>query len=144
MQPNKPAHAEVTPRSCKHMAYSNCADRDYRKITCPFCGLLMCAGCGAVANAEATPRPWRNERGSGDYGRNITANSGRRIVCETICAEHDANAALIVEAVNAHEAAIALAALIERSTAWRIPPEDVWDSIINLARAFEAARKGEA
>ena len=45
-----------------------------------------------------TPGPWRNERGSGDYGRNITADNGRRIICETICSDHAANAALIVAA----------------------------------------------
>lgn len=64
-----------------------------------------------------TPGPWKSERGSGDFGRDITADNGRRIVAHTICSGHRENARLIAAAPELLTAAKgAVAALTQPKT----------------------------
>jgi len=68
-----------------------------------------------MVNAKHTPGPWKSERGSGDYGRNITCDNGRRIIAETICSDHEANAHLIAAAPDLLEALQAIKDRLEIS-----------------------------
>jgi hypothetical protein len=86
-----------------------------------------------MENAKHTPGPWRSERGNGDYGRNVTADNGRRIVCETICAEHEANARLIAAAPELLEA---LHSILEHSREFG----DIEDCETMLARIEDKVR----
>ena len=48
---------------------------------------------------QHTAAPWKAQRrGGSDYGYEIVADSGRRVIAETICAEHEPNARLIAAA----------------------------------------------
>ena len=98
------------------------------------------------AHAEATPRPWR----LGPQHRNNTvaihATSASVFHLTPFGSsepEAHANAALIVEAVNAHGAAVALAEAVLDNLRGFVTESDI-DEVLRLARAFEAARKGEA
>lgn len=52
-----------------------------------------------------TPGPWQAQRRAGsDYGYEVVADRKRRIIAETICGEHDANAHLIAAAPELLEA----------------------------------------
>ena len=103
------------------------------------------------AHAEATPRPWRkgpDDNLIGPLGNTVAEFPGysTKAMDNPIRRPYggrESNRELVWEAVNAHEAAVALAEAVLDNLRGFVTESDI-DEVLQLARAFEAARKGEA
>ena len=100
---------------------------------------LSAVGDATSLKGKFTPGPWRNERGSGAYGRNVTADNGRRIVCETICSDHDANARLIAAAPDLLAACEAALRVLESE-----PECAIYKAHTEIVQAAIVKARGEA
>lgn len=96
--------------------------------------------------SEATPRPWRQWATDGDHGLEITIEGEGHAV--TYLPDQsdlsEANAALIVRAVNAHDALVeALEAALATLEEWQADDGQGDDAAILNARAALALARGQ-